>query len=106
MTRTVSSSCSALAGAGPASRSLQREMHALGRDRFAARNVEELADDVFRGRRGPRADDAEIAAATADLHVQAVFEQAQVFIQRAAQVREARVVRGLEIEFTGWGDWA
>ena len=66
------------------------------------REVEQLAQRVFGAGRA-RADDAEIVAAPADLHVQARFEQAQVLIQRAAQIGEPRVVRRLEIEFARSG---
>jgi hypothetical protein len=45
------------------------------------------------------ADDAEVVPAPADLHIQARFEQAQILIQRAAQIREPRIVAGLEIKF-------
>ncbi len=80
----------------------QRQVHALSRDRFAARDVEELVDHVFRRRRC-RTDDAEIAPTAADLHVQPVFQQPQVLVQRTTQVREAHIVRGLEIEFARSG---
>ena len=45
------------------------------------------------------ADHAEIVAAPADLHIEARLEQTQILIQRAAQIREPRVVGRLEIEF-------
>jgi hypothetical protein len=44
------------------------------------------------------ADDAEIVPAAPDLHIQARFEQAQILIQRATQIRQPGVVGGLEIE--------
>jgi hypothetical protein len=45
------------------------------------------------------ANHAETVAAAADLNIQPRLEQAQVFIQRAAQIREPRVVSRLEIKF-------
>ena len=42
---------------------------------------------------------AEVAAAATDLDVEPRFEQAQVLVERAAQIRESQVVRRLEIEF-------
>ena len=47
-----------------------------------------------------RADDPEVIASSADLHVQACFQQPQILIQRAAQIREPRIVGGLELEFS------
>jgi hypothetical protein len=50
------------------------------------------------------ADDAEIVPTPPYLHIQARFEQAQILIQRAAQIRQPSVVGGLEIEVSlRWG---
>lgn len=47
-----------------------------------------------------RADDPEVIATPADLHVQACFQQPQILIQRAAQIREPSVVGGLELKLS------
>jgi hypothetical protein len=46
------------------------------------------------------ANDTEVVAAPADLHIQARFEQAQILVQRTAQIRQPRIVGGLEIKFS------
>lgn len=56
------------------------------------------------------ADHAEAVAAPADLDIETGLEQAQILIQRSTQIREPRVVGGLEIEFSlrlglGGGSW-
>jgi hypothetical protein len=47
-----------------------------------------------------RADDTEIVATPADFHIQARFEQPQILIQRATQIREPRVVGRAQIEIS------
>ncbi len=76
----------------------ERQVHAFRRNRFAARQVEQLVHQVF-GHRGGGSEHAEVSAAAANLDIQPVFEQPQVFIERAAQIREPQVVRRLEVEF-------
>jgi hypothetical protein len=73
-------------------------MHALGRDLFFIGNVEELAQGIF-GLRSARAANAKVAAATTDLDIETRFEQAQVFVERSAEICESQVVRRIEIEF-------
>ena len=80
----------------------ERQVHSLGRYRFTPRQIEQLAHDIF-SHACFRTGDAEIAAAAADLHVQALLEQVKIFVQRATEIREPRVVGGLEIEFAGTG---
>ena len=63
-----------------------------------ARGFEQVAHHVF-GRVRARAGDAEIRAAPFHRHGHAVFDEAQVFVERAAEIREPRVVGGHEIEF-------
>ena len=53
---------------------------------------EQIAEHIFGGMRA-RAGDAEARAAPLHRHGHAVFDETQVFVERAAQVREARVVR-------------
>ena len=88
---------------GHVARIAQREMHALERHVFLARGFEQIAHHVF-GRVRARAGDAEIRAATFDRHGHAVFDEPQIFVERAAEVREPRVVRRHEIEFAGGFD--
>src|SRR5690606_39433900 len=45
--------------------------------------------------------DAEAVAATGDLHVEGLFDLAQVLIERAAQVRESPVVGDIGAVFQG-----
>ena len=91
---------------------LQCEMNPFGSDFLLFCQVKQFPQGIF-GAFRMGADDAEIVAAPADLYIQARFEQAQVLIQRAAQIRQPRVVGGLEIEFSlrlgplrfeHWGD--
>ena len=76
---------------------LQRQMHTLGSDFLTFCEVKQLPQRIFRAFR-MSADDAEIVPAPPDLDIQARFEQAQILIQRAAQIRQPSVVGGLEIE--------
>jgi hypothetical protein len=76
---------------------LQRQMHALGSDLLTLCQVKQLPQRIFRAFR-MSADDTEIVPAAPDLNIQARFEQAQILIQRAAQIRQPGVVGGLEIE--------
>ena len=69
-----------------------------------ADGVEQVAHQVFGGVRA-RAGDAETRAAALHGHAHAVLDEAQVFVERPAQVREPRVVRRHEIEFAGGFDW-
>lgn len=62
------------------------------------RRFEQIFHHIF-GRACARARDAEVRAAPLHRYRHAVFDQAQVFIERAAEVCEPRVVRGHEIEF-------
>jgi hypothetical protein len=80
-------------------------VHALGSHRFERGHPEERAQRLLGAVRA-RAADAEVVAAAADLNIETHFEQAQIFIERPAQVRQARVVGGLEQEFArvGGGD--
>ena len=80
----------------------QREVHALGSHRFERGHPKERAQRLLGAARA-RAANAEIVAAAADLDIQTHFEQAQIFIQRPAQVCQARVVGGLEQEFARVG---
>ena len=73
-------------------------MHPFGRHFLVLRQVEQLAQGVFRTL-GLCANDAKAVAAPPDLHIQARFQQPQIFIQRTTQVREPRIVSRLEIEF-------
>jgi hypothetical protein len=82
---------------------LQRQVDTLGSHFLISRQVKQLSQSIL-GAFRKRADDAKIVAAPADLHIQARFEQPQILIQRATQIREPRVVGGLEIEFSlGFG---
>ena len=82
-------------------------MHALWSDLFVFRQVKQLAQRIF-SLLGIGAGDPKSIAAPTDPHVQPGFQQTQVFIERAAQIREASVVGGLELElsegFNCWGD--
>jgi hypothetical protein len=50
------------------------------------------------------ADDAEGGAAAFDRDTHAIFDQANIFIERAAKIREPRIVGRHEIEFAGGFD--
>jgi hypothetical protein len=95
---------------------LQRQVDTLGCHFLIFRQVEQLSQSIL-GAFRMHADDTEIVAAPADLHLQTRFEQPQILIQRATQIREPRVVGRAEIEFPlrfgsvrfpltvgGWGD--
>ena len=73
-------------------------MDALGSHFLALRQIKQLPQGVL-GAFSMLADNAKTVAAPADLDIEARLQQTQVLIQRAAQVREPRVVRRLEIEF-------
>jgi hypothetical protein len=77
-------------------------VNTLGCHFLALREIEQLAQGVFRAF-GLYTGYAEIVAATADLYVESRLEQAQILIQRAAQIREPGIVRWLEIEFAQGG---
>ena len=87
-----------------ASRSRSARCTRSGVTCLVVREVEQLAQHVLRRLRRARAGDAEVAAAAADLHAEPLLDQAQVLVERTAQVGEARVVRRLELEFarSGW----
>jgi hypothetical protein len=83
--------------AGRVAHVAQRKVHALERDLLAARQLVEIAHEVLGGMRA-RADDPETRAAALHGHGEPLFDQVEVLVQRAAEVRQARVVGG-EIEF-------
>ena len=76
----------------------QRQVHPFRRHRFDPGEVKERAQ-CFLGAAGTLAADAEIVAAAVDFHVEARLQQAQIFIERTAQIREPRVVGRLEQKF-------
>jgi hypothetical protein len=76
----------------------QREMHALGCHFLAFRQVKQLAQRVLRAF-GFCTDDTEVIASPPDPDIQTRFEQPEILIERAAQIREPYVIRRLEIEF-------
>jgi len=78
---------------------LQRQVDTLGSHFLIFRQVKQLSQSIL-GAFRKRADDAKIVAAPADFHIQARFEQPQILIQRATQIREPRVVGRAEIEFS------
>jgi len=77
---------------------LQGQVNALRGHFLVFRQVKQLAQGVL-GAFGLYADHAEIVAAPADLDIETGFEQAQVLIERAAQIRKPGVICRLEIEF-------
>jgi hypothetical protein len=50
--------------------------------------------------------DAEIRAAAFHRDAHAVLDEAQVLVERTAQIRQPRVVGRYEIEFAGGFDWS
>ena len=76
-------------------------MHALERDLLAIRGLEQVAQQVFGGRAARSPGDAEVRAAALHRHAHAILDEAQVLVERAAQVRQPGVVRRHEIEFAG-----
>ena len=80
-------------------RFLHGEVHAIGRQRFARRQLEQVPQHVLGcHRRLRRAGDFDPAAAPAHLHVQPLLDMPQVLVHRADEVREPGVVDGLERE--------
>jgi hypothetical protein len=77
---------------------LKCEVNALGSHFLLFGEVEQLAQGVL-GAFCVRTDYPEVVAAPADLDVQARFEQAQILIEGAAQIRKPRVIGRLEIKF-------
>ena len=65
---------------------LQRQVNALRCHFLVFRKIEQLAQRVF-GAFGLHADHAEIVAAPADLDIETGFQQTQVLIERAAEIR-------------------
>ena len=82
---------------------LQREVHALGSNFLDLCQIKQLPQRIF-GAFRLDANDTEVVAAPADLYIQARFEQAQILVQRTAQICQPSVVGGLEIEVSlRWG---
>jgi hypothetical protein len=75
----------------------QREMRAFRRHALGPGELEQTLQDVLGGSRLGAAD-TERAAPAADLDAEAALEQLQVLIERPAQIGEACVVLGLEVE--------
>jgi hypothetical protein len=80
---------------------VQREMHALGGDVLTLREGEQLAQQVL-GVRCLRTAHSEGIAAAVYAHIEPSFQQAQVLIERPAQIGETRVIRWAEFEFAPW----
>ena len=78
---------------------LQRQVDTLGSHFLIFRQVKQLSQSIL-GAFRKRADDTKIIATAADFHIQARFEQPQILIQRATQIREPRVIGRAEIEFS------
>jgi hypothetical protein len=77
---------------------VQRQMYALGRDLLGGAEAKKLLQKSLRIV-GLRAADAEAVAATLNTHIEARLEQAQILIERPAELREAGVIRRLEGKF-------
>jgi hypothetical protein len=77
---------------------LQRQVNALRCHFLVFRKIKQLAQGVL-GAFGMRADHAEIVAAPADLDIETGFQQTQVLIERATEIREPRVICRFEIKF-------
>ena len=70
-------------------RFLHGEVHAIGRQRLARRQLEQVPQHVLgRHRRLRRPGDLDPAAATAHLHVEPLLDVPQVLVHRADEVRE------------------
>jgi hypothetical protein len=79
-------------------------VHALERDFLTTGCLEQVTHQVLGSVRS-LARDAETRATAFHRHAHSVLDQAQVLVERTAQVREPGIVGRHEIEFAGGLDW-
>jgi hypothetical protein len=73
-------------------------MYALGRDFLDFGEIEELSQGVLCAL-GVITDHPEVIATAANLDIEPGFQQPQILVEGSAEIGQARVIRGLEVEF-------